>query len=205
MPLTRARAVVARARQKGCTLLVTDGDWQGASTRLEARVCGYEITGGRPTRIRTDQQGAAGEACAGGGRSTARFGQSADECSGSTSRVLAIWCMDWPAVAAAAAAGLPATAPVAVTLANRVIACSSAARAVGVRRGLRRREASARCPQLHVVAADADRDARFFEEVIAAVDDLVPRAEVLRPGLLVLPVRGAARYLRVRAAPPPSG
>jgi len=30
--------------------------------------------------------------------------------------------------------------------------------------------------------------------VTAAVDDLVPRAEVLRPGLLVLPVRGAARY-----------
>jgi protein ImuB len=75
-----------------------------------------------------------------------------------------------------------------------VIACSSAARAVGVRRGLRRREAAARCPQLHVAAADADRDARFFEGVIAAVDDLVPRAEVLRPGLLVLPVRGAARY-----------
>src|SRR6516225_1666074 len=102
--------------------------------------------------------------------------------------------MDWPAVAAAAAAGLSATAPVAVTLANRVIACSSAARAAGVRRGLRRREAAARCPQLHVATADADRDARFFEGVIAAVDDLVPRAEVLRPGLLVLPVRGAARY-----------
>lgn len=49
VPATRARAVVARARQKGCTLLVTDGDWQGASARLEARVCGYEITGhGRP-------------------------------------------------------------------------------------------------------------------------------------------------------------
>lgn len=110
------------------------------------------------------------------------------------SRVLAIWCMDWPAVAAVAAAGLPATAPVAVTLANRVIACSSAARAAGVRRGLRRREAAARCPQLHVVTADADRDARFFESVVAAVDDLVPRAEVLRPGLMVLPVRGAARY-----------
>ncbi|WP_438502050.1 hypothetical protein, partial [Mycobacterium paraseoulense] len=41
--------------------------------------------------------------------------------------------MDWPAVAAAAAAGLSATAPVAVTLANRVIACSAAARAAGVR------------------------------------------------------------------------
>ncbi|BBX40001.1 hypothetical protein [Mycobacterium simiae] len=44
--LTRARAVVARARTKGCTLLVTDGDWQGAPTRLEARVCGYDITAG---------------------------------------------------------------------------------------------------------------------------------------------------------------
>jgi hypothetical protein len=49
VPRTRARAVVARARHKGCTLLVTDGDWQGAPTRLAARVCGYEITaGGRP-------------------------------------------------------------------------------------------------------------------------------------------------------------
>lgn len=86
------------------------------------------------------------------------------------------------------------TTPIAVTLANRVIACSSAARAAGVRRGLRRREAAARCPQLHIATADADRDARFFEGVIAAVDDLVPRAEVLRPGLLVLPVRRAARY-----------
>jgi protein ImuB len=111
-----------------------------------------------------------------------------------SSRVLAIWCMDWPAVAAAAAAGHSVTDPVAVTLANRVIACSSGARAAGVRRGLRRREAAARCPQLHVATADADRDARFFEGVIAAVDDMVPRAEVLRPGLLVLPVRGAARY-----------
>jgi hypothetical protein len=49
---TRARAVVARARHKGCTVLVTDGDWEGAPTRLEARVCGYEITpfsGGVPT------------------------------------------------------------------------------------------------------------------------------------------------------------
>lgn len=108
--------------------------------------------------------------------------------------VLAVWCMDWPAVAAAAAAGLPATAPVAVTLANRVVACSAAARAVGVRRGLRRREAQARCPDLHVVTADPARDARHFEAVTVAVDDVVPRAEVLRPGLLVLPVRGAARY-----------
>jgi hypothetical protein len=46
VPQTRARAVVARARHTGCTLLVTDGDWQGAPTRLQARVCGYEIAAG---------------------------------------------------------------------------------------------------------------------------------------------------------------
>ena len=148
---------------------------------------------GRPAaRVREDQPGPAGDARPGQGAHPGGL-----RCPG---RVLAIWCMDWPAVAAAAAAGLPATAPVAVTLANRVIACSAAARSAGVRRGLRRRESQARCPQLHVVAADPARDARFFEGVTAAVDDLAPRAEVLRPGLSVLSVRGAGALLRFRAA-----
>lgn len=43
---TRARAVVARARQKGCTLLVMRGTWQGSAIRLAARLHGYEIVGG---------------------------------------------------------------------------------------------------------------------------------------------------------------
>ena len=42
----RARVVTARAQQRGCTLLVADGDWPGAAFRLDARVCGYELTGG---------------------------------------------------------------------------------------------------------------------------------------------------------------
>ena len=45
VPMSRARAVTARARQKGCTLLVIGGDWHGASARLDARVCGYEMVG----------------------------------------------------------------------------------------------------------------------------------------------------------------
>jgi hypothetical protein len=56
VPLSRARAVTARARNKGCTLLITGGDWQGATMRLEARVSGYETTGGpglgRISRVR---------------------------------------------------------------------------------------------------------------------------------------------------------
>jgi hypothetical protein len=46
VPAGRARALVARARQRECTLLVTQGDWQGASVRMDARVSGYEITSG---------------------------------------------------------------------------------------------------------------------------------------------------------------
>ncbi|MFC9433183.1 DNA polymerase Y family protein [Nocardia sp. NPDC057030] len=109
-------------------------------------------------------------------------------------RVLALWCPDWPAVAAAAVARLPPTQPVAVLFANRVIACSAIARGDGVRRGLKRREAQARCPDLFLAQADPDRDARLFEPVVAAVDATVPGVEVLRPGLLVLGARGAARF-----------
>lgn len=47
VPPTRSRAVVARARQRGCTLLVTGGQWQGASMRMDARVRGYDITATR--------------------------------------------------------------------------------------------------------------------------------------------------------------
>lgn len=46
VPPSRARAVTARARQRGCTLLVTGGDWPGATIRLDARVRGYEVTAG---------------------------------------------------------------------------------------------------------------------------------------------------------------
>ncbi|RMB78861.1 hypothetical protein AYK61_07790 [Rhodococcus sp. SBT000017] len=42
---TRARAVVARARSKGSTLLVTDGHWDGAELRLDASVHGYDGLG----------------------------------------------------------------------------------------------------------------------------------------------------------------
>src|SRR3954452_22275641 len=102
--------------------------------------------------------------------------------------------MDWPADAALAASDLPPTTPVAVTLANRVIACSAVARAAGVRRGLRRREAQARCPELVALARDADRDARILQPVVEAVEELAPGVEVIRPGLLALPVQCPAGY-----------
>lgn len=109
-------------------------------------------------------------------------------------RVVVLWCPDWPVMAGAAAEGLAAQTPAAVVAANRVVACSLAARAQGVRRGQRRREAQGRCPELAVLADDPDRDARAFEPVVAAVEALAPGVEVVRPGLVAVPARGPARY-----------
>ncbi|MGN9808710.1 DNA polymerase Y family protein [Micromonospora sp. BQ11] len=110
-------------------------------------------------------------------------------------RTVLLWCPDWPVIAAEIVDGVPATGPVAVLHANRVIACSEQARAEGVRRGLRRREAQGRCPQLTVVDHDPGRDARAFEPVVAAVEELVAGVEVVRPGACAVPARGPSRYL----------
>ena len=110
-------------------------------------------------------------------------------------RILALWCPDWPAAAAAATAGVPADRPVAVVHGGRIVACTAAARADGVRRGLRRREAQARCAQITLLPVDPDRDARAFAPVVAAVGAAVPAVEVLRPGLLAVPAHRAVRVL----------
>lgn len=111
-----------------------------------------------------------------------------------TVRVLALWSPDWPVTAAAMAAGVPADRPAAVIVANRVLVCSAVARAHGIRRGLRRREAQARCPELAVLTRDPDRDARAFEPVVAAVEELAPGVEVVRPGLVALAAQGPVGY-----------
>lgn len=113
---------------------------------------------------------------------------------GDAPRTIAAWCPDWPVIAAAAAGGLGPHQPVAVLASNRVVACSASARAEGVRRGLRRREAQSRCPELVVFTDDPDRDARAFEPVVCAIEALVPGVEVIRPGLVVLEAKGPARY-----------
>ena len=111
-------------------------------------------------------------------------------------RTLVAWVPDWPVVAAGVAAGESA----AVVFANRVVACSAAARAEGVSRGVRRREAQARCPALTVVEADPGRDARAFEPVAAAVAAVAPRVEIVRAGVVAVATRGPSRYFGGDAA-----
>ncbi len=110
------------------------------------------------------------------------------------SRTLALYCPDWPVTAAGLADGVPVHGRVAVIAANRVVACSPAARVEGLRLGLRRREAQSRCPDLLVVAYDEGRDARAFEVVVATVEAHAPGVEILRPGVCAVAARGPAGY-----------
>jgi protein ImuB len=112
-------------------------------------------------------------------------------------RVLVALVPDWPVVAARYGHDIPA----AVVAGNQVVAVTAAARVEGVRSGLRRREAQARCPELAVLAADPGRDAREWEPVVAAVEALLtPMVEVLEPGALAFATRGPSRYFGGDAA-----
>lgn len=111
-------------------------------------------------------------------------------------RLAVLWCPQWSIVATGAAAD----EPVAVLHANRVIARSSAAAADGVRIGLRRREAQARCPEVRLVVHEPLVDQRAFQPVADAVSQVVPRLEIDRPGVLTFRTRGPSRYFGGDAA-----
>lgn len=110
-------------------------------------------------------------------------------------RLAAVWVPDWPAAAAVAAGLASALSPVAVADHRGVLAVSARARAAGVRRGMRRRQAQHLCPELVVAAPDPQRDGRVFESVVQAVEDVAVDPIVLRPGLVLVHARGPARQL----------
>ncbi|MGN7798783.1 DNA polymerase Y family protein [Leifsonia sp. 22587] len=109
-------------------------------------------------------------------------------------RAIVVWCPDWPVIAAQQALDLAPELPLALVEKGLVFACSEAARSDGVKRGLRMREAQARCPQLEVVPYDPVQDARAFDPVLARVEEITPGVQPVRPGTFVLRARGPARY-----------
>jgi protein ImuB len=112
-------------------------------------------------------------------------------------RVLLLWCPDWPVEAAIRThtIAIPERdAPLALIAAGRVFACSASARADGVARGLKLREAQARCPSLIVTPWRPDDDARAFEPVLTAIEELMPGVQPLRPGVCAVRAKGPAAY-----------
>ena len=122
-------------------------------------------------------------------------------------RTMVLWCPDWSVTAALLervdampddAPPADVAAPAVVLANNKVVVCNAAARAEGVRRGHRRRDAQARCPEVVLLDANPDRDARWFEPVLAAVEAVRPGVAPLRPGLLAVPAPG--RYFARRGS-----
>ena len=105
-------------------------------------------------------------------------------------RVMVVWCPDWPVVAAGLEEQWDRRVPAAVLATGQVLACNGPARTEGVRRGMRRRDAQARCPELVLADANPDRDVRLFEPVITVVEELRPGVAPVRPGLLALRAPG---------------
>lgn len=107
---------------------------------------------------------------------------------GDVRRVMVVWCPDWPVTAVMEAENLPQHLPIAVIDKGAVLACSPAARSEGVRRGARKRDASAHCPELLIVDHQPDLDAQAFESVLSTIEDVAPGVEPIRPGLCALTV-----------------
>lgn len=105
-------------------------------------------------------------------------------------RVMVVWIPDWPVVAASSELRLSEHAPIAVVQAGQVLSCSASARVEGVRRGLRRRDAAAHCPELVVVEASDVRDVRAFDAVLGAIEDVSASVTPIRPGLCALSTPG---------------
>ncbi|SPT52425.1 DNA polymerase IV [Actinomyces bovis] len=123
-----------------------------------------------------------------------------------TSRLLALWVPDWPVVSLAtpslqtSAGGVgaknlnPAVQAVAVLGGAGVVAASAPARAAGVTAGMRLRLARSLCPELVVLPPQPEREARAFEPVLEALEELVADPIVARPGLALAGARGPARW-----------
>ncbi|HSM45801.1 MAG TPA: hypothetical protein VK969_12360, partial [Acidimicrobiia bacterium] len=77
---------------------------------------------------------------------------------------------------------------------DRVTGATGDVLAAGVTLGMPRREAEALAPFATVLTRDVGEEARRFESVVTLVEDLVPRVEVVSPGLMFVPVAGAVRY-----------
>jgi protein ImuB len=112
------------------------------------------------------------------------------EADGVATRMVTVWCPDWPVVAA----GCPGDVAAAVMRAHRVVARTPAAADEGIVIGQRRRQAQQRCPNIVLVDDDPARDAREFEPIVRAIADVAPRVDVVEPGWLSVSALGPSRY-----------
>lgn len=107
--------------------------------------------------------------------------------------MVCVWYPDWPLRRQDA----PPDSPVLVVESGaraRVAAASPELEERGIRPGILRREAEALAPGATVLFRDHGEEALRFEPVVCAVEEVVPRVEVVEPGWIYVAVSGALRY-----------
>ena len=112
-------------------------------------------------------------------------------------RTLCVWYPEWPLRRPGGLSDEPAQA---IGDDGRVEAVNAAAAREGIRRGMRRGEAEGICPRVASIERDRSAEMIAFESVVAAVEGLIPRVEIVEPGLIFVPVAGAVAYYGGEAA-----
>lgn len=77
---------------------------------------------------------------------------------------------------------------------DRVTGATPDVLAAGVSLGMQRREAEALAPFATVLIRDPGEEIRRFESVVEAIERVVPRVEMVAPGLVYVPIAGAVRF-----------
>jgi protein ImuB len=77
---------------------------------------------------------------------------------------------------------------------GRVVARNRLAAESGVEIGMLRRSAEAVCPSVQTIRMDQAADMARFEPVVELVEALVPRVEIVQPGMMLVPTSGAVGY-----------
>ncbi|MEX2132733.1 MAG: DNA polymerase Y family protein, partial [Acidimicrobiia bacterium] len=77
---------------------------------------------------------------------------------------------------------------------DRVTGATPDVLAAGVTLGMPRRDAEALAPFATVLTRDVGEETRRFESVVGVIENLIPRVEVVGPGLVFVAVAGAIRF-----------
>ena len=77
---------------------------------------------------------------------------------------------------------------------DRVTGATEEVLEAGVSLGMARREAEALAPFATVMIRDVGDESLRFEPIVEAIEDLIPRVEVVAPGLVFVPISGAVKF-----------
>ncbi|MCI1932112.1 MAG: DNA polymerase Y family protein [Ancrocorticia sp.] len=107
----------------------------------------------------------------------------------------AIWIPDWPTVAAERAGDAPPGAPIVIAGGGEVLSANAWARRAGICEGMKRRTAHHLCPDAVFLPPNPERDARYFEPVLHAIDYHIAQVTIREPGSAIFLARGPLRVV----------